>query len=211
MKTAVHWLPVVIAASASLIMFGKSFGILKGRYFEMAAYAATLVKENDSLKDEILKLKSGDGKTVMDGSGEVVETEPEQQNEYDRSIVWKCAKFFDESNENWEKNAEYNKDFIIGKQQWANRILKRDGFLLLNDVYDWLGLPKTQFGNMFGWKYYKDPEEAKRNGAANEVKFGLDYDSQQVRDFINGYERSVLLRFNVDPLPIIDKIGWDKI
>jgi hypothetical protein len=104
------------------------------------------------------------------------------------------ARFFDETCVGWEKNAEYNLMFVKQIQNHANDILKARGHLLLNDVYDMLGIPRTQAGMVVGWVY-----DEKNPVGDNYVDFGLfDVSRETVRNFVNGYERSILLDFNVD-------------
>lgn len=104
------------------------------------------------------------------------------------------ARFFDETCVGWEKNAEYNLMFVKQIQNHANDILKARGHLLLNDVYDMLGIPRTQAGMVVGWVY-----DEKNPVGDNYVDFGLfDVSKETVRNFVNGYERSILLDFNVD-------------
>lgn len=101
------------------------------------------------------------------------------------------ARFFDESCPNWYKDPEYNLMFLRSKQEQANDRLKAQGYLFLNDVYEMIGLPKTKAGQVIGWIY--DPENGKGD---NYVDFGL-YDEKS-RQFVNGYEKTILLDFNVD-------------
>lgn len=106
------------------------------------------------------------------------------------------ARFFDESCSAWEKNAEYNLMFLRSTQQYANDLLICRGHLFLNEVYDMLGIPRTKAGQVVGWVY--DPKNPNHNGD-NYVDFGIyDISKQEKRDFVNGYERSILLDFNVD-------------
>lgn len=101
------------------------------------------------------------------------------------------AKFFDESSPYWEKDADYNKMFVLQVEAAANRKLNRFGHLFLNEVYDELGLPRTKAGQTIGW--IRDEENPEK------ISFGLrNIHNPGVRDFINGYERTVLLDFNVD-------------
>lgn len=61
-----------------------------------------------------------------------------------------------------------------------------------------LGFEHSQAGSVVGWVISKDGD--------NFVDFGIyDYSSEKARDFVNGYERSILLDFNVDGV-IYDKI-----
>ena len=53
-----------------------------------------------------------------------------------------------------------------------------------------LGLPRTQAGQLVGWV---------KGQGDDFVDFGIfDGDDMKHRDFVNGYERSILLDFNVD-------------
>lgn len=111
------------------------------------------------------------------------------------------ARIFDESNPNWTHDAQYNLMFLNAQQRFANDKLQIEGVLFLNDIYELLGLPKTKAGQIVGWTYDKDSEDAD-----NYVDFGLqDIDKEQIRNFINGYEKNVWLDFNVDG-PVWDKM-----
>ena len=76
----------------------------------------------------------------------------------------------------------------------SNEQLMKKGHLYLNEVYDLLGIEKTNAGRVVGWMY-----DEKNPTGDNLVDFGM-YDSsnERKRMFINGYERSILLDFNVD-------------
>lgn len=111
------------------------------------------------------------------------------------------AKFFDESNPNWERTSSaHNQTFVSVQRQYANDLLDARGHVLLNDVYEMLGFPRTSEGAVVGWL---------RNNHAgdNYISFGVfDHDIYMGQQFANGNERSVLLDFNVDGV-IYDKIG----
>ena len=116
--------------------------------------------------------------------------------------VSEYAKFFDEWNtDEHSKDPEYNLMFLRKQQDYANEVLKHQGYLFLNEVYDMLGIPRTQAGQVVGWIY----DENNPTGD-NYVDFGIyDLHDQQKRDFVNGLERNILLDFNVDGV-IYDKI-----
>lgn len=114
--------------------------------------------------------------------------------------VSEYAKFFDEwTSTEHHKDSEYNLMFLRRQQDYANEVLKAKGHLFLNDVYEMLGIPKTKAGQVVGWIY----DEENPNGD-NYVDFGIyemtgveRYDERK-RAFVNGYERNILLDFNVD-------------
>lgn len=104
------------------------------------------------------------------------------------------AKFYDDGCAGWTKDPELNKMFLLRQQSYANDKLKREGYLFLNDVYEMLGIPKTKAGQVVGWVY----DEKNPNGD-NYIEFGIfNVHSAASRDFVNGYERTILLDFNVD-------------
>jgi hypothetical protein len=110
------------------------------------------------------------------------------------------ARFFDPLNENWSRDPEFNLVFLKCQQEYANQMLRARGHVLLNDVYDSLGIPRSRAGAVVGWVL-------NRNGEGdNFISFGVfDGTTQEIRDFVNGYEGSILLDFNVDGV-IYDKI-----
>lgn len=104
------------------------------------------------------------------------------------------ARFYDDGNKGWEKDAELNLMFLRRQQEYANDLLRSKGHLFLNEVYDMLGIPRSKAGQVVGWIY----DEKKPNGD-NYVDFGIyNINRESNRNFVNGYERSILLDFNVD-------------
>lgn len=109
------------------------------------------------------------------------------------------ARFFDETCPSWEPNAEYNRYFLMCQQEFFTRKLNARGHVFLNEVYDALGMERSQAGQAVGWVLTKD------GSSDNYIDFGLYDDNERARAFINGYEKSILLDFNVDG------VIWDKI
>lgn len=104
---------------------------------------------------------------------------------------------FDEMVDRWEPDYQLNKTFLSQVQSEANRRLRAQGYLFLNDVYRLIGgyangeQIRKPVGQIVGWLY--DPNDETR---ANYVNMGI--------DAMQG-DRSVVLHFNCDG-PIIDKI-----
>lgn len=109
------------------------------------------------------------------------------------------ARFFDETCDDWKRNPEYNRAFLHCQQSYFNDMLRARGHVFLNEVYDALGIPRSQAGAVVGWLLDKEGD--------NYVDFGIfdDLTNPRVRDFVNGREYSILLDFNVDGV-IYDKI-----
>lgn len=75
-----------------------------------------------------------------------------------------------------------------------NDLLRSRGHVFLNEVYDCLGIPRTKAGQIVGWVYSKDNPVGD-----NYIDFGIyDVYKPAIADFVNGYERSILLDFNPD-------------
>lgn len=111
------------------------------------------------------------------------------------------ARVFDNGSYGWSKDAESNLIFLKQQQNWANEVLQSKGHLFLNEVYDMLNIPRTKAGQVVGWIYDKEHPTGD-----NFVDFGIyNLNIEKARDFVNGYERSIVLDFNVDG-PILDLI-----
>lgn len=84
--------------------------------------------------------------------------------------------------------------FLRQQEAAATKRLEDRGHLFLNEVYDMLGIPHTRAGQIVGWIYDK-----KNPIGDNYVDFGIyDTSKEANRNFVNGYERTILLDFNVD-------------
>jgi len=121
-------------------------------------------------------------------------------------IDWKngrspYARVFDEHNDLWSKVPGQNQLTLAHQQNWLNDRLNARGYLFLNDVYESLGFPATTEGQIVGW-LRRDHEDSK-DGC---IDLGLDeIEKAGVRDFVNGFERSCWIDFNVDGV-IHDKL-----
>lgn len=108
-------------------------------------------------------------------------------------IASQYARFFDEYNPNWSKDPEQNRYFITCVQNMLNDRLCSVGHVFLNEAYEALGFKHSTAGAVVGWVY--DPA----NGKDNYIDFNIfDGTSFKKREFVNGYEHSILLDFNVD-------------
>ena len=206
-KIAKLYLPAVTLGVASLACLIGSNNILRKRNIALAAAYTTVDKSfkeyrkrvTDRFGEEVERqirhnIKAQEiEETIIDEDGNEkkitknVETcEIDGYSEYSR--------FFDDGCTGWEKDAEYNLVFLKAQQQYANDLLRSKGHLFLNEVYDMLGIPRSKAGQVVGWIY--DPENPIGD---NYVDFGIyDVNKRGSRDFVNGYERTILLDFNVD-------------
>lgn len=94
-------------------------------------------------------------------------------------VVGPYARFFDEeSTKEWFKSFESNRTFLLANMNMANDKLHRDGFLLLNTVYEMLGLRPDSTGAICGWAL--DDEEGDTF-----VDFGIIPDEENNRFLLN--------------------------
>ena len=178
-----------IALAAAYTAVDKSFKEYRGRVVER--FGEALDKE---LKYGIKSKEVDEVVTNEDGTESVVKKTVDVVDATNPMNVSEYARFFDDGCAGWTKDPEYNLMFLRDQQRYANDLLKSKGHLFLNEVYDLLGIPRTKAGQIVGWIY----DEKHPNGD-NFVDFGLtDIHNARVRDFVNGYERTILLDFNVD-------------
>lgn len=175
-----------VALAAAYATIDKSFKDYRGRVIER--FGAELDKE---LKYNIKAAEVEE--TVVDEKGKEKKVK-NTVNVADPNVYSEYSKFFDESCPGFTKDPEYNLMFLKDQQRYANDLLKSKGYLFLNDVYEMLGIPRTQAGQIVGWIY-----DEKNPIGDNFVDFGIyDLHKEANRDFVNGYERVILLDFNVD-------------
>ena len=109
----------------------------------------------------------------------------------DHSVYARC---FDETCAGWTRDPEYNLTFIKLQQSYANDLLKKRGYVYLNEVYKMLGFQETKAGHVVGWIYDEDDPVGD-----NYIDFFIyDLHDENKRAFVNGYEKSIWLDFNVD-------------
>lgn len=164
-----------------------------------AAYAATnqaFDEYRERVKEALGEEKERDIKhaieiqTVEDENGKKIKLMTADPNKWSM-----YARFFEESNVNWKPTAELNRIFIQAQQNYCNHLLHARGHVFLNEVYDMLGLERCKAGQMVGW--------VANQGGDNYIDFGM-FEATNA-DFINGYEKNIILDFNVDGV-VIDQI-----
>lgn len=175
-----------IALAAAYTAVDKGFKEYRSRVVER--FGEALDKE---LKYDIKTKETERIVTNEDGTESVVKEQVEVINPYNYSPYAKC---FDVGCTGWTKDPEYNLMFLKDQERFATDRLRAKGFLTLNEVYDMLGIPRTKQGCVVGWIF-----DEKNPVGDNYVDFGIfDIDKPKNRDFVNGYERSIWLDFNVD-------------
>lgn len=206
--------PAALSCAASLGCIIGSHAILRKRLFNLgAAYTAIdtafkKYRENvrEKYGDEIDKelrynvKKIVTEEKVKDENGKTKKVKSEVS--YLDGDFSDYARIFDETNPNWERNPEINRAFLKGQERFLTEKLHAQGYLYLNDAYRVLGFRPTPEGQIVGW--VDDPKNSTSDCV---VSFGV-FESQRpkAKDFVNGYEYSVVLDFNVDG-PILDRFA----
>jgi len=193
--------PSVVIGVASLGLLTSSHVQLTRRNAALMAAYATLQEAYDNYRERVReevgenkeldlyhgatteRIKNEDGK-----SEDIKVVDPNKMSPY--------SKLFDEYSPHWEKDPELNRIYIQCQQNYANNLLIARGHLFLNEVYDMLGIDRTKAGAVVGWVIGDEGD--------NYVDFGL-YEARNSA-FVNGWERSIFLDFNVDGV-IFDKMG----
>lgn len=209
-KFAKLYAPAVLLGAASVTSILASHNIMKKRNVALAAAYAAVDKSFKDYRGRVLErfgeqvekelrynIKAQEiEETVTDGKGKektVKKTADVAQAGWDPSRYSPYAKIFDESHPDWRKDAEQNLYYLKALQAQATDKLRSQGHLFLNEVYDMLGFKRTQAGAAVGWIY--DP----RHPIGDDfVDFGMyEVRREKAVDFVNGYERSFILDFNV--------------
>lgn len=207
-KLATLYAPAVALGVLSLGSILASNNLLRQRNVALAAAYATVDKGFKEYRNRVverfgeeidrelkynIKAKKFE-ETIVDAETGKEKKVKTTINVADPNTYSDYARFFDEGSRNWEKNSEYNLVFLRAQKQYANDLLRSKGHLFLNEVYDMLDIPRTKAGQAVGWVY-----DSKKPIGDNYVDFGIyETNREKTRDFVNGYERVILLDFNVD-------------
>lgn len=195
--------PVALGAASISCMIGSNT-ILRKRGAALLAAYRTLDEGFREYRESVKKrygeeadreLRFGAAAKRKDTENKETEEEPEKTG---YSVY---ARIFDEFNPEYERDSDRNRFFLTLKQNYFNDLLKARGYIFLNEVYEELGFEKTRAGQIVGWLYA--PGDNSHTGD-NYIDFGMfDVSKEGARDFVNGYEKAIILDFNVDG-PIID-------
>ena len=205
----VDLVPVVGFGALSVTCFLSAHGIMKSRNAALVAAYKVLEFSYDEYRSRVQevygeKFDRNTARTISvvgqasdadlnEESGEIRVTTHDALSEY--SVY---ARFFDESNSQFQQNPEYNLLFLKSQQSYMNDLLRSRGHVFLNEVYDALGIERSSAGQVVGWVL--------NDGGDNYIDFGIyRFESPEARAFVNGSENAILLDFNVDGI-VYDKI-----
>lgn len=210
-KVIKNYLPAVALGTLSLTCILSSHHILRKRNMALAAAYATIDKGFKGYRSRVverygekidkelrydIKVKELATTVVNEKGKEKVVNETIAVSNLELDQYSDYARFFDNGNPYWEKDSEYNLMFLRQVERMMNDKLQLNGRVFLNDVYEALGIPRSKAGQIVGWTYDKDHPIGD-----NYIDFGI-YDTHRPNsanaDFVNGYERSIILDFNID-------------
>ena len=138
---------------------------------------------------------NGVRKIDKDDNGKVTNVERVNNADFEDNPYWRI---FDETNPNYDsRDPEANIIFLKSIQRYMNDRLIARGVVFLNEVYEALGMEKTDYGQTVGWLY-------KKGTGDNYITFDIfkDYNST----FLNGCSKSAcILNFNVDGV-VLNKV-----
>lgn len=196
-------LSIAAILSSHGLMKRREVGLIAGYNLIAESFSAYRKRVVDELGPDIDRnyrygiVESEYTEKETDSDGNVVKTKKTQKTLMTKKNSG-FSKFFDEYSTQYQKSAETNLYFLRMEQNYVNDLLKARGHVFLNEVYDRLGLPRTKEGSIYGWLM---------NGDGTTV---IDFDIYNIdnpagRAFVNGYEKAILLDFNVTG------IIWDQI
>ena len=220
------YLPVVTSGAVSVILILGGYKMINGRLVKTAA-AYKLLEDGFGRYRENVKNEFGeetDWRMLNNVSPERLEAaneEREANREIDADKKRKkrqhdrrrtahqeiYSQIFDQYSDRWRRSWTPDQVFsyLRGKQREANDMLAIRKHIFLNEVYDLLGLDRTEAGAVVGWILTK-------NNPDSFVDFGLDDMPEDKRREILSAERNedilIRLHFNPDGLiyNMIDKM-----
>lgn len=116
----------------------------------------------------------------------------------DENVDLDFARYFDCHCLGWRDEPSQTLDFLRNTQRFFDDKLHKQGYLPINDIYRYLGIPVTPEGLYVGW--YLNENDPNWKGD-NYVDFGIDIDrmtSETMRDFLNRRSQYLVLDFNHD-------------
>lgn len=205
--------PAVILGGLSIASILGGHNILQKRNMALAAAYATL---NTTFKDYRDRVIDRFGKDVEyqirhnlkaeEITEKVEDPETGKKTKVKKTVLTRgddehergYARLFDAACDNWNNDANLNRSFLSGAQNYFNDKLHAVGYVFLSDIYRYLGFRETPECRVVGWTL-------DGNGDGY-IDFGFDQDDM----FMNGYNKDVWLDFNVDG-PILDTfVASDK-
>lgn len=195
--------PAVVSGLVGVVLILGAYHIQSKRIIALAASYDALRGEYERYRKKVIETIGEEKEAKLKAERfkeEQKEVETRDETNKLHYIPSEYARFFDETNPHWQKHPDYNLIFLKQVQQEMNDNLQLRGHVFLNEVYKALGMEQTSFGSIVGW--YLPSKKAAEIGAADGIDTFIDFgifnpDNEMARRFVNGYEKSILLDFNV--------------
>lgn len=196
--------PAILTGVASVAMLTQSHRILTNRNAALTAAYTTLdaaftqyrrrvVSELGEEKD--LEFRHGkNSRTIVEETDKG--PKKTQMDTFNPNELSGYAVIFERGCKMWQPSIAVNRSFLECVEDFSNKKLDQQGWVLLNDVYKALGFPETTAGAIVGWT---------RDGGDKRISFGLHPGRERAHAFLQGVDNSVILDFNVEG-PIYRKI-----
>lgn len=202
--------PAITVGALSICALGGSHMILTKRNAGLMAAYAALDKGFMEYRERVIEEIGVEEELKLRHASEYREVEERKEDGTTKTVAKRTtnstpsiyARMFDrDSSQTWSPDPDYNIVTLRSQQNIANDRLHANGYLLLNDVYESLGLERTSPGCVVGWVLDR--------GGNNYVDFGIfnGVNKDRFYDFVEGREGAILLDFNVDGVvyDLIDK------
>lgn len=194
--------PAITLGALSILSIVSAHGIMRRRNVALVAAYKTIESAFSEYRRRVAE-EIGEEKELLISRNVYEEMVQDEESGKDVPMALAhlghspYAKFFDELSGQWRKNADYNLMFVRSQETIFNDLLHSRGHVFLNEVYDAFDIPRTAAGQQVGWV---------RGNGDDFIDFGVyDLSNEDKRAFVNGFERSILLDFNVDGV-ILDLI-----
>lgn len=151
-------LPVTTGA-LSIAAIALSYHVQNNRIVNLAAALATATAEQQFYRakykavhgeeeyNKFMQPTATEKRTIVDSKGKEKEVEATVKSE----VPSMHGEWFDKSSEYTRDDHDYNMAYIRSVGENLELRLFRKGFLLMNEVYDALGLERTRAGALLGW------------------------------------------------------------
>lgn len=185
--------------TAAYIAIDKAFNEYKGRVTERFGDRIQHELEHNIKAVEVESTVKKD-----DGTEEVIKEYKDIASKHESPY----SLLFDESVDTWQPDADLNRNYLLMIESAANKRLKTQGHLFLNEVLSMIGTyggvtMRRPEGQLVGWIY--DPNDPTKQNCVDFHVTNYALGKEQLNNFIDGWERSVMIVFNCDGV-IIDKI-----
>lgn len=176
-----------VALAAAYATVDASFKQYRGRVIERFGEQVDKELRIGAHQEKIEMIETDENGKEKKVKKEVTVVDNPMPSDYARYFVYGEARAA-------EPNEDYNLFFLKAQQELANHMLRANGFLFLNEVYEMLGIDKSIAGQAVGWVYDKNTDEH----GDNYVDFGIQEVYRKRSDKPNDFEKVFLLDFNVD-------------